>query len=83
MLSKDTAIPTDLFRTVPYRRYDAVLLEIDTAEEFQLSVTMKVKLFIVDFTTLASIMVITTTALSCIRGLDEDLKESFLLCLHS
>lgn len=44
---------------------------------------MKVKLFIVDFTTLASIMVITTTALSCIRGLDEDLKESFLLCLHS
>ena len=57
--------------------------EINTAEEFQLSVAVKVKLFIVDFTTLAAITVITTTALSCIHGLDEDLKESFLLCLHS
>lgn len=47
----------------------------NTAEEFQLSVAMKVQIFIVDFMALASIMVIIKTVLSCIHSFDEDLKE--------
>lgn len=42
----------------------------NTAEEFQLSVAMKVKIFIVNFMAFALIMVITKTVLSCMHGLD-------------
>lgn len=49
---------------------------VNTAEEFQLSAAMKVKIVIINFMASASIMVITETVLSCIDSLDGELKET-------
>lgn len=44
-------------------------------KKFQLSDEVKVRIFSINFTFLAPIMVITKTVLSCMHSLDQNLKD--------